>query len=57
MKTTWQDVFESFKRKYPRLSTSVADYKPYDFMSIEIVMQSGERLVYSGFNEQAKMIA
>lgn len=57
MKTTWQDVFNSFKAKYPNLSAKAVDYRPYDFMTIEVRLQNGQKVIYSGVQGQAKIAA
>lgn len=57
MKTTWQDIFNAFKQKYPRLSLTAVSYRPCDFMTIEVFLSDGQRVLYSGFGGQAKVIS
>jgi len=57
VKTTWQDIFNAFKQKYPRLSLTAVSYRPCDFMTIEVFLSDGQRVLYSGFGGQAKVIS
>lgn len=57
VKTTWQDVFNSFKAKYPNLSAKAVNYRPYDFMAIEVFLRDGQKVIYSGVQGRAKIAA
>lgn len=53
---TWKDIFNNFKTVYPNLSKGVADYRPYDYMTIVVYFTDGSRMTYDDVKKRAKLI-
>lgn len=53
---TWKDIFNNFKTVYPNLSKGVADYRPYDYMTIVVYFEDGSKMLYDDVRKRAKLI-
>lgn len=53
---TWKDIFNNFKTVYPNLSKGVADYRPYDYMSIIVYFKDGSQMIYDDVRKRGKLI-
>lgn len=52
----WKDIFNNFKTVYPNLSKGVADYRPYDYMSIIVYFKDGSQMIYDDVRKRGKLI-
>lgn len=51
-KITWSDILSDFKKKYPKLSRRMIDYRPYGYMTIIISLTDGEKVIYDFFDRK-----
>ena len=52
-KVTWGMIFDDFKRRHPRLSKSVRQWKPWNYLTIVIDMTDGTRMLYDYYTHKA----
>ena len=55
-KNTWHELFESFKSRYPTLSKSAVDYRPYGYLTILVYLSDGVKIKYNDEIKQAQFI-
>lgn len=53
---TWKDIFNNFKTVYTNLSKGVADYRPYDYMTIVVYFRDGSQMIYDDVRKRGKLI-
>ena len=45
-KVTWENIWQDFKRRHPRLCKEVVDWRPYDYLKIKLWMKDGRKIIY-----------
>lgn len=56
-KITWNDIYEEFRKKFPKLSKAAVRHVPYGYMSILIYFSDGSKMVYDSATGRGKPIA
>lgn len=46
-KITWQSVYDDFKKRYPNFKKQVMHWQPYDFLTIMLYLDDGNKCIYN----------
>lgn len=55
-KITWDVIFQDYKSHNPKRAKEVLRFQPYDFATILLIFQSGERMTYNYDTKNLKVI-
>lgn len=55
-KVTWKDVYEDFKRRFPRRRSEVLHWHPYDVGTILLYFEKGVRARYEYDRHELKFV-
>jgi hypothetical protein len=53
VKVSWQSIYDDFRIRFPKLSKLALYYQPYNFMTIVVYLQNGDKLIYDGLYQRA----
>lgn len=56
-KVTWKEVYDNFKSVYPNLSKGAVNFRPYNYMSILVYFENGNKILYDDITKRAIIIA
>jgi len=52
----WENLYEDFLARHPRLSKRVIGFMPYDYATIKIYLTDGIRMIFDGNEHIAKFV-
>lgn len=55
-KITWNKIYQDFKQRHPDLRKKVTHWCPYDYLTIELWIDDGTRMIYDYWSHMAKFI-
>lgn len=55
MRVSWNDLYENFKRLYPRLGRESVRFQPADYMTIVVYCSDGTKILYDDFKKRARI--
>lgn len=55
-KITWYEIYQDFRRRFPRLSKDAARYQPNGYLSILVYFRDGTKLVYDYMEQRGRLI-
>lgn len=53
---SWDDLYKTFKTKFPNISKGAIYFRPFDFMTIEIWFNDGGLATYNGCTNSLKRL-
>ncbi len=56
-KITWNDIYDEFRKKFPKRSKAAVRYAPYGYMSIMVYFSDGSKMVYDSMAGRGRLIA
>ena len=56
-KVTWKDIYQDFKSRYPNLSKHVIGYEPYNYATIKLWLDDGNKMIYDQELKRATLLS